>query len=65
MKDILKIIEAFRECNVPKETALKIIYELSHNCNLYVGNDDAIDELLKSKLSIDSYIALRSYFIVE
>lgn len=64
MKDVQKIAEAFSDCGVLKETAREIMHELLDNCDIYADNQDAIDDMLQSKLSIDSYIALRNYFIV-
>jgi hypothetical protein len=38
------------------------MHDLLENCDDY--DEEAIDKMLQSKLSIDSYIALRNYFVI-
>ena len=64
MKNIETIIKSFAEIVVPKETTLEILNELMTNSK-YVDNTEAIDGLLKTKLSIDNYISLKQFKIIN
>lgn len=61
MENIFEIIETLKEVGVPKATTIEILHELIDNGNEYMTTDD-VNNLLKEKLEIDSYIALLSHF---
>jgi hypothetical protein len=41
------------------------MYELLENANKYANNSEAIEKLLKEKLSIEEFISVKNQFILD
>jgi hypothetical protein len=62
---IEKAIEVLHDVGVAKSTTLEIMYELLENANKYANNSEAIEKLLKEKLSIEEFISVKNQFILD
>jgi hypothetical protein len=64
MQDITKIIGAFADIGVSKEKTLEIMHDLLNNSAKYADNEEAVQQMIQEKLTLDEYISFSQHKII-